>query len=113
MVLNKELIDEAFNQARGYYYPDSWIKVSSFFGEEVAENFDYLYKFNYEEAYEKGDLKECEAFYHLALLQKCVMSLIFDIEENAEAMPSFVYLQYWSYKLFDKSTGVEKHLWLN
>jgi hypothetical protein len=110
--MNQEYIDNVVEQVKTGYCEGNWDKVLNHFGEEAADDLDLMAKFDYDEVYKRGDVKECEVFYHIAFVQRTLITLLFDIAENEEAMTTYVYLEYWVYKLFDKCSGVDKELWL-
>lgn len=111
--MNQTEINQLMHQILNNYCAGNWEKIVGFYGEDMAKELDFLEPFDYMEVYEKGDVKECLIFYHIAVIQRFLVASMYDIGENDEAMKTYCTLQYMSNKLFDKGTGVNDHTWLN
>jgi hypothetical protein len=112
--MNQQYVEGLLEHLKTFYCETQWDKVLEYFGEEAANDLDFMAHFDYEEIFARGDLKECEAFYHVCFMQRCLILGMFDLSKNEEAATTFAYLEYWVIKLHTKFTGsTEKDLWLH
>lgn len=112
--MNQEYISKVLAHVLHQVCVTEWVKVQEYFGEELANELDFLEKFDFEEVYERGDLKECAAYQNICIIQRVFLVGLYDIDNNAEATKTYVYLDTWFRKLFDLSTtGNKVHTWLN
>jgi hypothetical protein len=111
--MTNEEISNALNEVLTYHCSGNWDIVLSYFGEELASELDFISDFDFDEVYQRGDLKECAAYAHIGVIQKCLVDILFDIDENAEAGLTYLTLQYHVLKLSDIANGESNHIWLH
>ena len=111
--MDQEQIDSIIFQVINNYCVENWENVVNYYGEDVAQNFDFLQPFPYKEIYQDGSDLDCEALYNLGIIQSTVVSAIFDIVHDKEAQLTYNTIQYHMKKLKDKAEGIEEHTWLN
>jgi len=113
MMMAEEQIQDALSHILTYHCSGNWEIVKEFYGDEVAGKINFLQTLPYQEVYDKGDVKECNAVYHLSVIQRALITALFDMEVHDEAFTTWLYLDYIGNKLFDKATGKNEHLWIN
>lgn len=111
--MDQELLNTALMQVKYNYCAVNWQNVVEYFGEETADALDFFDDFDYAQVLERKDLKECAAYLNLVIIQRHLILGIFDLDENAEAVLTYVNLEYWYNRLSDVTTGEEKALWLH
>jgi hypothetical protein len=111
--LDQELINNTLLQVKYNYCAGNWQNVVEYFGEETADVLDLFDYFDYAAVLGRGDVKECGAYQHLAVIQRSLITALFDLEKNKVALSTYVDLEYWYCRLSDKVQGVGKALWVH